>query len=172
MSKSCRMLAFGIAVILLAGCATGERLSAANDVHGLLVSIRDDDRAAFDAHVDRTALESEIQAVLVSQAGASGLAGGLGFLASGPLSHAAAKVLLRPDVFRAVADYYGFRPDRPLPGVVTLAAVLTPLPAGRVCAKDSHTGACLLTFANEGGTWRLVAFDASRVLGHSAKVRS
>jgi hypothetical protein len=157
--------------LLLAACATPERLSAAHDVHTLLVAIRDDDRAAFDAHIDRAALEAEIQDILVRQTKAAGLGSGvlgdgvtgLGLLMSGPLSHAAGGVLLRPDVFRAVADEYGYSPEKPLPGTLGLASALTPIASGRVCAKDPRTGACLLTFAEESGTWRLVAFDASRV---------
>jgi hypothetical protein len=159
------------AALLLAACATTERLSAANDVHGLLVAIRDNDRAAFDAHIDRAALEAEIQEVLLRQTRAAGLGDGvtgLGILMSGPLSRAAGGVLLRPDVFRAVADEYGYSADKPLPGTVRLAAALTPVGQDRVCAKDPGTGACLLTFAAEAGTWRLVAFDASRVLPKSS----
>jgi hypothetical protein len=149
----------------LAACATGERVSAAGDVRSLLVAIRDDDRAAFDAHVDRPALEAEMQSIIVERARSSGLGSGataLGLLASGPLSHAAAKVVLRPDVFRAIADYYGYRADRPLPGTLTLAAALTPVAGGRVCARDARTGTCLLTFTNEGGVWKLTGFDARR----------
>jgi hypothetical protein len=151
-----------ICLLVLAGCATTERISAAGDVHSLLVAIRDDDRATFDAHVDRRALEGQIQATLVDQARAAdiGDAGvGLGLLLSGPLSRAAGGVLLRPDVFRAIADYYGYRPDTPIPGQLTLAAVLSPLPDGRVCARARKGGSCLLTFADEAGTWRLVAVD-------------
>ena len=52
-----RRLAIILSVSLgLASCATTEGLSAAGDVHALLVSIRDNDKAAFDAHralVDR-----------------------------------------------------------------------------------------------------------------------
>ncbi len=170
---------FAAATLLLAACATTERLSAANDVHGLLVAIRDDDRTAFDAHIDRAALEAEIQDVLVRRTKAAsrgaGMLGdgvnGLGLLLSGPLSHAAGGMLLRPDVFRAVADEYGYSPDKPLPGTVRLAAALTPIDSGRVCAKDPRSGACLLTFADEAGTWRLVAFDASRVLPKSLRAR-
>ena len=44
-----RRLAIILSVSLgLASCATTEGLSAAGDVHALLVSIRDNDRAAFD----------------------------------------------------------------------------------------------------------------------------
>jgi hypothetical protein len=149
----------------LAACASGERISAAGDVRGLLVAIRDDDRPAFDAHIDRTALQAEMQWIIVERAKASGLGpegAALGALASGPLSRAAATVVLRPDVFRAIADYYGYSPDRPLPGTFTLAAALTPVEGGKVCARDPKTKSCLLTFANEGGVWKLVSFDARR----------
>jgi hypothetical protein len=157
---------------LLAGCATTARLSAAGDVRDLLVAIRDDDKAAFDAHVDRRALEAEIQAALVTRTRDAGLgngAAGLGLLLSGPLSRAAGGVLIQPEVFRAAADYYGYRPDTPIPGPLTLAAALSGLPDGRVCARVRKGGPCLLTFADEAGTWRLVGFDADRVLGHRGR---
>jgi hypothetical protein len=158
-----------ICVALLAGCATTQRLSAAGDVRTLLLAIRDDDHAAFDAHVDRAALEAQIQAALVDRTRG---AGGLGLLLSGPLSHAAGGVLIQPEVFRAVADYYGYRPDAPIPGRLSLAAALTPLPDGRVCAKAKLHGRCLLIFADEGGTWRLVSFDADTILHHAKADRS
>jgi hypothetical protein len=161
---------------LLTGCATTQQLSAAPDVHALLVAIRDDDRASFDAHVDRRALEAEMQAVMVERsrdAGLGGGAAGLGLLLSGPLAHAAGNVLIRPEVFRAIADYYGYRPDSPIPGSLSLAVALTPLTDGRVCAKGRKGGPCLLTFADEGGTWKLVGFDSNQVLaGRKGGARS
>lgn len=156
------------AALLLSACATQQRISAASDVHSLLVAIRDDDRASFDAHIDRPALEAQLQYILVQRAKTSGLGsalGGLGVLASGRLSHAAAGLVLRPDVFRAVAAYYGYRPDRPIPGTFALAAVLTPSGDGRVCARERKGGACLMTFADEGGVWKLVGVDLQRAVG-------
>lgn len=158
-------LAVLAAAASLAACASAERVSAAGDVRTLLVAIRDDDRAAFDAHIDRSALQAEMQWIIVERARASGLGSAgatLGVLASGPLSQAAARVVLRPDVFRAIADYYGYSANRPLPGTLTLAAALTPIDGGRVCARDARTRACLLTFSNEDGVWKLTAFDARR----------
>jgi hypothetical protein len=162
-----RRLASVAALALLAGCATTQGLSAAGDVRSLLIAVRDNDQAAFDAHVDRRALEAEIQAKLVERARDARLSQaetGLGLLLSGPLSRAAGGVLIQPDVFRAVADYYGYRPDTPIPGTYALATALSSLPDGRVCARGRRNGPCLLTFADEGGTWRLVAFDADTVL--------
>ncbi|MDE2355741.1 MAG: hypothetical protein KGL69_03200 [Alphaproteobacteria bacterium] len=153
------------ALATLQACATPERLAAAGDVHALLVSIRDDDRAGFDAHIDRTALEAEVQAVLMRRAARLGAAGtGLGVLASGPLAHAAGTLLLRPDTFRAIAYAYGYQPGAPLPHTLALATALRPSGSDQVCAVAPRTGACLLTFAREDGVWRLVAFDAHRIL--------
>ncbi|HEY7853451.1 MAG TPA: hypothetical protein VIB82_10795 [Caulobacteraceae bacterium] len=145
---------------LLTACATGERISAAGDVHTLLVAIRDDDKPAFDAHVDRRALEGQIQARIVERTARSGEAvRGLGVVLSGALAHAAGGLLIQPEVFRAVADYYGYRPGMPIPGTFAIASTLRPLPDGRVCATRSHRGPCLVTFANEQGVWRMVSFD-------------
>jgi len=89
---------------------------------------------------------------------------GLGLWLSGPLSrrrwgppHSAGGV-------RAVADYYGYRPATPVPGVLALASALTSLPDGRVCATTRKGGTCLLTFADEAGVWRLVDFDVDGAL--------
>jgi hypothetical protein len=62
-------------------------------------------------------------------------------------------------VFRAVAEYYGYRPGTPVPGQLEIAGALRPLPDGRVCAAKAHKGPCLVTFADEGGVWKLVSFD-------------
>lgn len=164
MKKIVGRLAIGVALSALIGCATTQRLAAAGDVHSLLVAIRDDDQAAFDAHVDRRALEGQIQSEVVTRARASDGLAALGLVLSGPLSRAASGLLIQPEVFRAAADYYGYSPDRPIPGTLALAVALTTLPDGRVCAKGRKAGRCLLTFADEGGVWRLVSFDADSVV--------
>jgi hypothetical protein len=158
------ILLTGALAAVLCGCATGERISAAADVHGLLVAIRDNDRPAFDAHVDKVALEAEIQSLIVDRARSSGAPGvikGLGVVVSGPLARAAGRALIRPDVFAAIADYYGYRPGTPIPGVIVIAGALQDLPDGRVCAISKKSHRCLLTFADEDGVWRLIAFDAA-----------
>ncbi len=163
-----RRLAIIVSVSLaLASCATTEGLSAAGDVHALLVSIRDNDRAAFDAHVDRKALEAQLQAIVIERAKGADVPDGLkglSLLVSGPLAKVASKALIRPDVFRAVADYYGYQPQTPIPGSLALAAILRPVEGGRVCAAHGRKGPCLLTFANEAGTWRLVEFNGDAAM--------
>ena len=63
----------GIALLagITAGCATAERIGAAGDVHVLMIAIRDDDRARFEAHVDRPALEQELEARILARTGAA-----------------------------------------------------------------------------------------------------
>lgn len=159
-----RTVGFALAASL-AACVTGERLDAARDVHALMIAVRDDDRASFAAHVDKPALEARMQAMLIDRTRAAALPSAwtaAGVLASGPLSRWAGEVLIRPRVFRAVADYYGYRPGAPLPGVLALATLLRPLPGGRVCAARTKSGGgCLLVFAREGETWKLSDFASA-----------
>jgi hypothetical protein len=148
--------------LLASACATTQRIEAGGDVHALLIAIRDDDHASFDAHVDRVALEHELEARLLDrtqQPQASDTVKALGALLARPLAQLAGDTLIRPKVFRAVAEYYGYRPQVPIPSQLEIAEALRALPDGRVCAAKSHKGPCLITFADEDGTWRLVSFD-------------
>jgi len=148
--------------LLASGCATAERVSAAGDVHALLIAIRDNDHAAFDARVDRPALEHQMEARILDRTqgpNADSSTKALGAALAGPLARLAGETMLRPEVFKAVAEYYGYRPETPVPGELVIAGALRALPDGRVCAAKGHGGPCLLTFANEQGTWRLVSFD-------------
>jgi hypothetical protein len=148
--------------IALGSCATTQRLSAAGDVHALLVSIRENDRQAFEAHIDRDALEAQLAGRLQDGVGRANVPEewrGVASILAGPISQIAGEALIRPEVFRAVAEQYGYGPDRPIPSSFAVATMLKSLPDGRVCAPRKKNGPCLLTFAEEGGTWRLVSFD-------------
>lgn len=162
------IVALGATIVaLISGCATTERISAAGDVHALMVAIRDDDGPAFDAHVDRRALEAQIQDRIVERAARPGTpegVKGLGVILSGPLARAAGGLLIQPEVFRAVAEYYGYKPSMAIPGAFAIASALRPLPDGRVCAVTRRGGRCMVTFANEDGIWRLVSFDGDAAL--------
>ena len=63
-----RVLILALAALVLSGCATAQRYDAAADVHALLVSIRDNDKAAFEAHVDRPALKRQIEGRMMAEA--------------------------------------------------------------------------------------------------------
>ena len=147
-------------LVLLSACASAQKLDAANDVHALLTSIRNDDSAAFDAHVDRPALEREIEGRLATRAAKdrSGL-GALGVLLAPALSQIASDALIQPYVFRSVAEYYGYNPQSPLPGRLAIASTLKPLDDGRICATRKKDGPCLLLFTQLDGTWKLSGFE-------------
>ena len=61
--------------LMLSSCATVQKLDAAGDVHALLISIRDGDRATFDTLVDRRALKQEMQSRLIAEARTSRVPG-------------------------------------------------------------------------------------------------
>ncbi len=162
LQRGSALLLASFAVAALAACATTERINAAGDVHALLIAIRDDDAAAFEAHVDRAALEHELEAKILDQSQAPSsteTVRALGALLARPIARLAGDALVRPEVFRAVAEYYGYRPQTPIPSQLEIAGALRALPDGRVCAARRHNGPCLITFADEAGTWRLVSFD-------------
>ena len=159
-----RRLALAGLLCLLAACATASRLDAANDVHALLVAIRDDDRAAFDARVDREALKAEMTARLAREAGrlkVEGLdLGRFGAVVAPGLANLAGDALIQPRVFRQVAEAYGYSADKPLPGTVAIASRLKARPDGRVCATREKDGPCLLVFTRSPeGRWRLSGFE-------------
>jgi len=157
------LLTLSLAAASLSACATATRYDAAGDVHALLVAIRDNDRAAFDARVDRPALKAQIESQLVREARGSKLGGGwqVAVIAlAGPAADLAGAALVQPETFRYAANYYGYTPDRPIPDRIAIAAALRYERDGRVCAARSKSGPCLLTFTLEGGTWRLSGFDA------------
>jgi hypothetical protein len=156
------LLALTAVAASLTACATADRYDAAGDVHALLIAIRNNDRAGFDAHVDRQALKGQIEARLMEEArrrGSGDAVAALAALAAGPIADVAGEALIRPETFRAAATYYGYTADKPLPGRVAIAAALRPAGDGRVCAAKKD-GPCLLTFTREGSTWRLSGFDS------------
>ncbi|MET3526682.1 DUF2939 domain-containing protein [Phenylobacterium koreense] len=156
-----RNLLFAFAVFALAACATTQRYDAAADVHALLVSIRDNDKATFDKHVDREALKRQVESRMLAEARKTGgdeLAA-LGALIAPALAEAASETLIQPRTFRAVAEYYGYGPSTPIPNSLVIGGQLKTVGEGQVCAPRKKNGPCLLTFTREDGVWRLSSFD-------------
>jgi len=152
-----RAIALILAALTLASCASMQRLGAASDVHALLVSIRDNDQAAFDAHVDRAALKQTIQQMIETK-GAKRY-GGLAALLAPGLAQFAGDTLVQPSVFKQVARQYGYGDDAKIPNPLLIAQALRPLPDGRVCATKKKNGACTLVFTKESGVWKLTGFE-------------
>jgi hypothetical protein len=158
--RASRILAIGALAALLGACASTARLSAAGDVHAFLVSIRDDDKATFDAHVDRAALKAQLRDRLVADAARRDAA--LGVIAAAlapPLVDVAVDKLVQPEVFRVVAEELGYAPDRPPPGDFAIAEALKPIDDTHVCIVRKKDAPCIFVFADEGGVWRLTAFE-------------
>lgn len=147
--------------LALSSCATVQKLDAAGDVHALLISIRDNDRATFDALVDRPALRTEIEGRLVAEARKDGrIPSGLAAILAPGLARLAGDALIQPDVFRSVAASYGYRRDMKIPGPIGISTMLRPLPDGRVCAVTKKEGPCLLIFSHASdGRWKLSGFE-------------
>ena len=163
MPKLFRLAAVALLAAALSSCAETTKFDAAGDVHAFLISIRDGDKAAFNAHVDRAALKVQIRARVMAEAAKrqdrAGEAGVLAVLLGGPLMDRLSDRLIQPDVFRAVADYLGYRADTPIPGRILIAQGLRSIDGDHVCAAKSKSGPCILTFRNEDGVWRLTGFD-------------
>lgn len=154
-----RLMPVLAAALVLSACATAQKLGAASDVHALLVAIRDDDTAAFDAHVDHAALKQELQAKLAERLARDKRMKGLAALLGPSVVEFADQALVQPKTFRLVAEQYGYRADSKIPSPVAIAQALKTLPDGRVCATKKKDGPCVLTFTKEGGAWKLTSFD-------------
>jgi hypothetical protein len=158
-------------VALLGACASTARLSAAGDIHAFLVSIRDDDKTAFNAHVDRPALKAQLRDKLVADAARRDA--GLGALAAAlgpPLVDVAVDKLVQPEIFREVAEELGYAADKPLPGSLAIAEALRPIDDTHVCVVRKKDAPCIFVFADEGGVWRLTAFEGDLSdLAHSRR---
>lgn len=146
--------------LMLTACATARKLDAANDVHALLVAIRDNDQAAFDAHVDRRALKGVIQARLVAEAKQDPRLSGVAAILAPGLAELAGETLVQPAVFRRVAEHYGYTPQTRIPNALVISQALRRLPDGRVCAVRAKDGPCMLIFTKgPDNRWKLSGFE-------------
>jgi hypothetical protein len=167
-----RWIGLVLVAALLGSCATVSRLDAAGDVHALLVAVRDNDQAGFDAHIDRDALRIQLQNAIVGHAEKAKRSGGLeafAALIAQPLAEVAADQLLRPKVFQLAARQFGYDPDKPLPDRLNIAASLRSLDDQSVCAAKSKTGPCVLMFHKSDGVWRLSGFGPGAQIGGKSK---
>lgn len=151
-----------LCALALSACAEAERYDAAGDIHALLVAVRNDDKAGFDAHVDRKALKKQLRARLTAEAarriGGNEGAAALGAALARPIADMATELLVQPEAFRAVADYMGYGEDRPIPNALVIAQGLRRIDDDHVCVARSKDGPCILIFADEDHAWRLTGY--------------
>lgn len=145
------------------GCATLTRFDAAGDIHDFLVAIRNDDRATFNAHIDRPALKAQFEARLIAEGKRRGgtALGALAALIAGPAASMTGDALVQPKTFKVAAEYFGYSMSRPIPDRLSIAGSLRALPHDEVCVARKKTGPCLFTFTREGGIWKLTGFDGA-----------
>ena len=154
-----RRLVLILAALALSSCATAQKLGAANDVHALLISIRDNDTTAFDAHVDHEALKAQLKTRLGDVIGKNKTANDLAALLGPSVVDFADQALVRPKTFRMVAEQYGYKADTKIPNPLVISQALKTLPDGRVCATKKKDGPCILVFTKEQGVWKLSGFE-------------
>ena len=166
-------LAFALtAVAAVTACASVPRLTAASDIHALMVAIRDGDRAAFDAHVDKPALKLQLRSRVLGETARAHGAGSwqaAGAAMAGPLVDLAVEALVRPQVFRAEAIRLGYDPNTAVPNALAIAAQVRSLGSGRACLSEVRGGPCVFDFADRGGVWRLVGYDGPLALAPPPK---
>lgn len=157
-----------IAALLLAltatACATVPRgPDPAYDIQQFLIAIRDGDRAGFEAHVDREALKVQLRSRVLAEAARQGTSGNtasaLGALLGSSLVGLATDTFIQPEVFRAVAEYKGYRPDMGMPTPNLISRALRTIDDDTVCVAPKSADPCLLLFRNQGGTYRLVGYE-------------
>jgi hypothetical protein len=161
--RAWRLSLLALAGLVLAACAETTKIDAAGDIHALLIAIRDGDRQGFDAHVDRPALKEQIRSRLLAaaarRADKDGELAALGLVLARPLVDQVSDALIQPDVFRAVAEYFGYSAETPIPNSLVIASGLRRIDDSTVCAAKKKDSPCILVFRNEQGTWRLVGFE-------------
>ena len=168
-----RCVAIALAVLAAAACSTIPRYEAADDIHTFLVSIRDNDRATFDRHVDKDALKLQLRSRLIAETDlgkrSTGAAATLGVALAAPLVNLAVDALVRPDTFRAAAIRLGYRPAQAVPSTLQITPLVKPLGDGAACLTERHGGPCLFDFRNEGGVWRLTGYEGKLELSRRGR---
>ena len=153
------------ALALVSACTSAARLGAAGDIHAFLVAIRDDDKAAFNAHVDRAALKAQLRDKLAADAARRDPAlGALAVALGPPLVDVAVDKLVQPEFFREAAEALGYSPDKPLPNSFAIAEALRPIDEAHVCVVRKKDAPCIFIFTDEQGVWRLTAFEGAQDL--------
>ena len=141
-------------MVTLGGCDLGARASASSGIAHFLEAVQKDDRAAFEAALDRPALREDLRRQLAALGSQTGL------VVEGGASEFALDRMITPHAFHMVEA----RTGQALPVAPTAAQVALLMKVtdhGHVCVRDLKRDRCLMTFAKEKGVWRLVAMQAT-----------
>ena len=152
----------GTGALALNGCDAPRRYAAAQGIHDFLAAVQADDRVGFEAHVDRPALRTELRRELAAAAAGAGLSGrALDRLLN--RGGGAIDQLITPGSFRIAWRKFGGGTGA-APSALELAALVRMLDPTHACLHDARgSGPCILTFADEGGTWKLEAIQPTAI---------
>jgi hypothetical protein len=158
----------------LAGCGqVAQRYQAAQDIHAFFAAVESGDKAAFDAHIDRPALRKELRSgigrAIGAKVGVSGEAADvLNDLLGSSSADQAMDRMISPESFRIVWQNSKI-PIKTAPSAWQIAPMLKMVPPDQAClTKRPGSDDCVMTFRDEGGTWKLTGIEmgaAKPVLG-------
>ncbi|HEY3695439.1 DUF2939 domain-containing protein [Phenylobacterium sp.] len=141
------------------------RQAAAPDVRKFLAAVAGDDRMAFEARIDRPAVRADLKGQLLAVPEVRALQDQLG----DDTGDVAADKMISPESFRLLRVGAGQLPGKSA-SAHEIAGRLRVLAPERVCLRDETArDRCLLTFARQGGAWKLVALHAPDVTTRALK---
>ena len=155
-----RMLRKGLVVALtalavaLGGCDIGVRADAAKAIERFLAAVHNNDRAAFEAAVDRPPLRADLRDQLTDLGRAKGV------IVEGGPSEFTLDRMISPAAFRLVEAQTGQVLSH-APNAAEIALIMKVRDKGHVCVGDPSKAACVLSFAKRDGVWRLVGMRAT-----------
>ena len=148
-----RLFVLVFSALALCGCGSAQK-GAADSAHRLLAAAQKNDRVAFEAEIDRTAVRADVRRQVAELAKATALD-----VDGGP-SEFALDRMISPDAFRLVDAAGG--PLRSAPTAGQVAKLMKQVDGRHACLRDAAApDACLLTFAKAKNQWRLVGMKAT-----------
>jgi len=150
------LAALAVLAVSLAGCDIGVRADAAKAIERFLAAVHNDDRAAFEAAIDRPALRANLGEQLTELARAKGV------VVEGGPSEFALDRMISPEAFRLVEARTGQALPH-APSAAEIVLIMKVQDKSHVCVGDPKAPRCQLSFAKRSGTWRLVGMPATNL---------
>lgn len=154
MLRKSLVVALTALAVVLGGCDIGVRAEAAKAIERFLAAVHNNDRAAFEAAVDRPALRADLRDQLTDLGRARGV------IVEGGPSEFTLDRMISPGAFRLVEAKTGQVLSH-APNAAEIALIMKVRDKGHVCVGDPSKAACALSFAKRDGVWRLVGMRAT-----------
>ena len=142
--------------LLLSACGLGERSQASKAIADFLAAVDRGDRAAFEAGIDRPALQSDLRDQLAEMGKSRGMD-----VDGGASEFALDRMISLQAVRLAAAQTQPGWP--PAPTATQVVPRMKVRDLSHVCLEKVDTRKCLLDFAKQKGVWRLVGMRARPV---------